>query len=155
MFRFREFLPPPCKHTCTTGWYVAMTSRAHSIIFVVLAKHEIAPWWWFLREPKHVGAMVGILIVLIFLWFYNCVHQFGKIKKCLDNPTLFRSLCRPYMHIMLFLEITALVTQVSAKWQHCLPGHSVSPTRVIRVRKMLPTKLCINLFVLVPDYVST
>ena len=44
-------------------------------IIVVLAKHEIAPWWWFLREPKHVGAIVGILIVLTFLWFYNCVHQ--------------------------------------------------------------------------------
>jgi hypothetical protein len=33
------------------------------ITIVVLAKHEIAPWWWFLREPKHVGAIIGILIV--------------------------------------------------------------------------------------------
>ena len=33
------------------------------IIIVVLAKHEIAPWWWFLREPKHVGAIVRILII--------------------------------------------------------------------------------------------
>ena len=33
------------------------------IIIVVLAKHEIAPWWWFLREPKHVGTIIGILIV--------------------------------------------------------------------------------------------
>jgi hypothetical protein len=33
------------------------------ILIVVLAKHEIAPWWWFLREPKHVGAIIGILIV--------------------------------------------------------------------------------------------
>jgi hypothetical protein len=24
---------------------------------------EIAPWWWFLRELKHVGAIVRILIV--------------------------------------------------------------------------------------------
>ena len=54
-------------------------------IIVVLAKHEIALWWWFLREPKHVGAIVGILIVLTFLWFYNCVHQFGIIKKCFDT----------------------------------------------------------------------
>ena len=45
------------------------------IITVVLAKHEIALWWWFLREPKHVGAIVGILIILTFLWFYNSVHQ--------------------------------------------------------------------------------
>ena len=52
-------------------------------IIVVLAKHKIAPWWWFLREPKLVGAIVGILIVLIFLWFYNCVHQFVTIKKVL------------------------------------------------------------------------
>ena len=45
------------------------------IIIVVLAKHEIAPWWWFLREPKHVGAIAGILTVLTFLRFYNCVRQ--------------------------------------------------------------------------------
>jgi len=36
------------------------------IIIVALAKHEIAAWWWFLREPKHVGAIVGILIVYSF-----------------------------------------------------------------------------------------
>ena len=37
---------------------------AHNrIIIVVLTKHEIAPLWRFLREPKHVGAIVGILIV--------------------------------------------------------------------------------------------
>ena len=33
------------------------------LIIVVWAKHEIAPWWWFLREPKHVGVIMGILIV--------------------------------------------------------------------------------------------
>ena len=33
------------------------------IIILILAKHEIAPWWWLLREPKHVGTIVGILIV--------------------------------------------------------------------------------------------
>ena len=33
------------------------------VITVALAKHETAPLWWFLREPKHVGAIVGILIV--------------------------------------------------------------------------------------------
>jgi hypothetical protein len=37
----------------------------------------------FLREPKHVGATVGILIVLIFLCFYNCVHHCGTIKIAL------------------------------------------------------------------------
>jgi hypothetical protein len=33
------------------------------IIIVVLAKHKIDPCLWFLREPKHVGAIAGILIV--------------------------------------------------------------------------------------------
>ena len=47
-------------------------------IIVVLAKHRLAPWWWFLHELKHDGANVGILIVLTFLWFYNCVHQLEK-----------------------------------------------------------------------------
>ena len=50
---------------------------------MVLAKHEIVPWWWFLRETKHVGATVGILIVLIVLWFYICVHHVGTIKSAL------------------------------------------------------------------------
>jgi hypothetical protein len=31
---------------------------------VILAKHRIAPWWWFLREPKHVGASIIIFILL-------------------------------------------------------------------------------------------
>jgi hypothetical protein len=52
-----------------------INDERNRIIIAVLAKHEISPWWWFLREPKRVGAIVGILIVLIFLWFYNCVYQ--------------------------------------------------------------------------------
>jgi hypothetical protein len=44
---------------------------------------KMAPWWRFLCEPKHVGATVGVLIVLIFLWFYNCVHHCGKINSAL------------------------------------------------------------------------
>ena len=39
-----------------------INDERNRIIIVVLAKHEIDPWWWFLREPKHVGAIVGILI---------------------------------------------------------------------------------------------
>ena len=50
---------------------------------MVLAKHETAPWWRFLRELKHVGATVGILIVLLFLWFYICVRHVGTIKSAL------------------------------------------------------------------------
>jgi len=37
--------------------------RHNRIIIVVLSKHEIAPWWYFLREPKYVEAVVGILTV--------------------------------------------------------------------------------------------
>ena len=35
----------------------------HNTTIIVSAKHEVAPWWWFLRGAKHVGAIVGILIV--------------------------------------------------------------------------------------------
>jgi hypothetical protein len=41
----------------------AINDEHNRIIIVVLAKHEKAPWWWFLREPKHVGVIIGILIV--------------------------------------------------------------------------------------------
>ena len=83
----REFLPLPCtarlhnRLICRHNIDHVINDERNTIIIVVLAKHEVAPWWWSLREP-HVGAIVGILIVLTFLWFYNCVHQFGTIKKC-------------------------------------------------------------------------
>jgi hypothetical protein len=54
-------------HACTIGWYTAITLTAsiptstEKNIFVVLAKHRTAPWCWFLREPKRVGASVIIL----------------------------------------------------------------------------------------------
>jgi hypothetical protein len=40
-------------------------------------------------EGKRVGATVGILIVLIFLWFYNCVHHCRMIKCALILDTHF------------------------------------------------------------------
>jgi len=62
-------------HACTTGWYAAITLTAsiptstEKPYSVVLAKHRTAPWWWFLREPKHVGASVVILNCFNILWF--------------------------------------------------------------------------------------
>jgi hypothetical protein len=35
------------------------------------------------KSQKHVGVTVGILIILIFLWFCNCVHHCGTIKSAL------------------------------------------------------------------------
>jgi hypothetical protein len=71
-------------HTLMLPWHWPRHKRrGYRIITVVLAKHKMTPWWWFLREPKHVGATIGILIVLIFLWFYNCVHHCGTIKSAL------------------------------------------------------------------------
>ena len=47
-----------CRHNI-----VHVSNDQHNrIIIVALAKHEVAPWWWFLREPKHVRAIIGILI---------------------------------------------------------------------------------------------
>ena len=39
-------------------------------------------------RKEHVGAIVGILIVLILL-FYNCVHQFRIIKKSLEVKSVY------------------------------------------------------------------
>jgi hypothetical protein len=46
-----------CRHNIDCVY----TDEHSKTIFVVLAKHRTAPWWWFLREPKHVGASVIIL----------------------------------------------------------------------------------------------
>jgi hypothetical protein len=48
---------PICRHNVD---YV-YTDEHRQTILVVLDKHRTAPWWWFLREPKHVGASVIIL----------------------------------------------------------------------------------------------
>jgi len=61
-------------HACTTGWYAAITLTASipdEYSFVVLAKHRTTPWWWFLREPKHVGA--SVIVFKIVLTFYNFI----------------------------------------------------------------------------------
>ena len=36
---------------------------------------DVAPWWWFSCEPKHVGAAFIILNILIISGFKICVHQ--------------------------------------------------------------------------------
>ena len=41
--------------------WLCLYRRAQKNHFVVLAKHRTALWWWFLREPKHVGASIRIL----------------------------------------------------------------------------------------------
>jgi hypothetical protein len=48
---------------CRHDIHHVINDEHNKIITVVLAKHEIGPWWWFLRGPKHVGAIIGILIV--------------------------------------------------------------------------------------------
>jgi len=61
-----------CRHNID---HVYNVEHNKETTFVVLAKHKIAPWWWFLREPKHVGVNVKVLSVLTFLRFYISVHQ--------------------------------------------------------------------------------
>jgi hypothetical protein len=83
-----------CQRTLTTPrvrpihlWSLTITiftvGFQDDTVTTMLTISKWLPWWWFLREPKHVGATVGILIVLIFLWFYNCVHRCGTIKSAL------------------------------------------------------------------------
>ena len=47
-------------------WFALRTIRLHN---------GTAPWWWLLREPKHVGAFVIILNYFNTLWFVYNVHQ--------------------------------------------------------------------------------
>jgi len=60
---------PICRHNIDCVY-----TDKHKNHTVVLAKHRSAPWWWFMREPKHVGACVIILYRFNILWFYNSVH---------------------------------------------------------------------------------
>ena len=53
------------------------------IITVVLTKYEIAPLWWFLREPKHVGAIMGILFWHSCDFIIVCISW--NNKNCFDT----------------------------------------------------------------------
>jgi len=83
-------------------------------IIVVLAKHEIAPWLWYLREPKHVGAIVGILIVLKIPVILKLCASVGIIKIALIQKLtiLAVKICR---HICLYAYCT---TCFSLFWRH-------------------------------------
>jgi hypothetical protein len=65
----------------------------------------MAPWWWFLREPKHVGVTVGIFncfnipVILWFLhhcgtikvlWYCWCTVQTGRFVHCIYQHRLSR-----------------------------------------------------------------
>jgi hypothetical protein len=50
------------KSTPSLHW-LRLYRRAQKTHFVVLAKHKTGTWWWFLREPKHVGAIIIIFIL--------------------------------------------------------------------------------------------
>jgi hypothetical protein len=71
-YTLEEGVPLPCtahlhnRLVCRHNNDHVINDKHNRIIIVVLAKHEIAPRWLFLREPKHVGANVGILIVFNF-----------------------------------------------------------------------------------------
>ena len=62
-------LPLPCtaclhnRLVCRHNVDQVINDERNRIIIVVLAKHEIAPWWWLPSEPKHVRAIFVILIV--------------------------------------------------------------------------------------------
>jgi len=79
-------LPPSnavsvCRHNID---YV-YTDEHRKTIFVVLAKHSTAPWWWFLREPKHVGASVIILNYFNTSMIFITVCISWNNKGCFDT----------------------------------------------------------------------
>ena len=85
------FLPLPCtarlhnRLLCRLNIEHVINDEHNRIIIEFSAKHEIAPWWWFLREPKHVGAIVEILIVFNIPTILKLCVSFGIIKKYFDT----------------------------------------------------------------------
>ena len=54
-------------------------------VSVVLAKYRTAPWWWFRREPKHVGVSVIILNCFNISMIFIIVCVSWNNKKCFDT----------------------------------------------------------------------
>ena len=90
-----EFLPLPlttrlhnrllCRHNIDHRYN---DEHNKETTFVVLAKHKIAPWWWFLREPKHVGVNVTVLSVWHFYDFISACISWND-KKYLNISTIY------------------------------------------------------------------
>jgi hypothetical protein len=80
-------LPPQSTHTGTTGWYAAIPlttspSTCTKTIYIASAKHWGTPWWWFLREPKHVGVFI-VTLILFRVDATSNVHQLDFYKRIL------------------------------------------------------------------------
>jgi hypothetical protein len=111
-----------CRHNIDCVY----TDEHRKTTIVVLANHRTAPWWWFLRESKHVGASVIILscfnISMIFIivcisWnnkkcFCYWFHIQGRSEKwklwssmILVNPTRLHGAATPKTTIWSFLRL--------------------------------------------------
>jgi hypothetical protein len=66
-----------CRHTID---YV--TIDVHKTIYIVLTKHWGTPWWWFLREPKHVGIFI-VTLILFRVDITSNVHLLDFNKRIL------------------------------------------------------------------------
>ena len=81
----------------------------HTKKIVVLAKHRTVPWWWCLREPKHVGASVIILncfnicdLIIVCIswnnkkcfWYYWCTVQIWRWcdSTCIQYEVSYQSI---------------------------------------------------------------
>jgi hypothetical protein len=66
--------------TCCHNIDYVQADEHSTPISVVLAKHRIAPWGWFLYEPKHVGANNIFLTILQFWDFIWLSASVGTTK---------------------------------------------------------------------------
>ena len=93
--------------------WMCIYRRAQKTIFVVLAKHRTAPWWWFLPEPKHVGASIIILncfiismicIIVCISWNNKSIVTFNFTVEVRANIAW--NTCRTYITLLLINSLT-------------------------------------------------
>jgi hypothetical protein len=67
-----------CRHTID---YVTIDVHKKTI-YIALAKQWGTPWWWFLREPKHVAVFI-VTTILFRVHVTSNVHQLDFNKRIL------------------------------------------------------------------------
>jgi len=65
---------------CHNTDYVHVNGQVRTILVIFSQALYKAPWWWILCDPKHVGAFLNILLIVIVST--NYILCFSWIIKC-------------------------------------------------------------------------
>jgi hypothetical protein len=78
-------------------------------IYIALAKHWGTPWWWFLRELKHVAVFI-VTLILFRVDVTSNVHQLDFNKRILILKMHGRIIKKIFIYNFRWISLVSLKT---------------------------------------------